>query len=108
MSQDGPCGGVHAAAIDSPKLLAGEWIVADNRAGAGIDELVAAVDLEDGWCGIAFLEIAIVRAVVDVAIFFPDSFARFLIKGDDELHVVTVEVHDQEILPEDRRRAGPA
>ena len=38
----------------------------------------------------------------------PDRLARALVERDDELMVAAVEVHDQQVAEEDRRRAGAA
>ena len=45
---------------------------------------------------------------VDGAILLPNRFARFLVERDDELRVAAIEIHDQQVAVEDRRRAGAA
>ena len=57
---------------------------------------------------VGLLDVAVVRAVVDVAVLLPDRLARVLVERDHVLIVKPVEGHDQQVADQDRRRAGSA
>src|SRR5262249_4918396 len=65
-------GHIHAAMVNLPNLGAREWFISNRGHGARTNQERLAIDLHDCRRSEGFLKIAILRAVVDSAIFFPD------------------------------------
>src|SRR5262249_1264467 len=104
----GPQRGVHAAVDHPPKLFAGHRVVRDGGFRGRRDQLVAAVDGDDAGRAVRFLQVAVVLLVLKIAVGLPGGLARVLVQGDDVLQVIAVVGHDQQVLVNDRRRAGAA
>src|SRR5688572_10279957 len=105
-----------AALFHAPALFSGHRVVAVDRLPAQADEQRLAADVDDGWRRVRFSEVTVpLRLAVGLEVLeidragrLPDGLAGALVEGNDVLHVDAVEVHDQQVAEEDRRRAGAA
>ena len=109
---DGSSGGAMIIAFfEAPEFFAGFGVIAVVGFGAATDEGGLAIVSDDLGCGERLSVIAFVLGfaifvevlVVDGSVDFPDSFSRKFIESDDELGIAAVEVHDEQIFPEDGR-----
>ena len=109
---DGSSGGAMIIAFfEAPEFFTGFGVVAVVGFGAATDESGLAIVSDDLGCGerlsvIAFVfgfAIFVEVLVVDGSVDLPDSFSGKFIESDDELGIAAVEVHDEQIFPEDGR-----
>ena len=104
------------ALLQPPQLLAGERIVSVRRHRSRADQHRLSADRDDLRRRERLAEIAVrldLAVRVDVLEIhrprrLPHRLARPLVERDDVLHVAAVEVHDEQVAEEDRRRAGAA
>src|SRR5499426_3693032 len=104
------------ALFDSPEFLAGERVVGVSGLRAQADQLPSAVDHRDVRRGEGLAKVPVggdLSVRVDVlkvyrSLRHPDRLAGLFVQRDDELMVAAIEMHDQQIAEDDRRRTGPA
>ncbi len=102
-------GAVLGAFFEAPEFFAGRGIVAVVGFCAAGDEDGFSVQLCDEGGSEAFAIVAIAGGfaiavevfVVNGAVRFPNGLPGFLVEGGDELKVAAVEVHDEQVVPED-------
>ena len=97
-------GGVRRVA-HAPQLAARQGVERQHGLRRRADELRPARGLDHDRRRVCLLHVAVVRAEVVRAVGLPDGAARLLVERHGVLHVVAVEVHDQQLAVEDRRRA---
>src|SRR5215510_2658466 len=104
------------ALFDAPEFLAGERVVGVSGLRAQADQLPPAVDHRDMRSGEGLAKIPVggyLSVRVDVLKVYrslrqPDCLTGLFVQRDDELMVAAVEVHDQQVAEDDRRRPGAA
>ena len=117
VSDHGPgARGVAAALLEAPQLLAGERIVAVRGLGPQAEQHRLPVDLVT--CGVenalrkspsaCGLPSGPRSSKVDRPRRLPHGLAGVLVERDDVLVIAAVEVHDQQVAEQDRRRPGAA
>ena len=84
-----------------PKFLAAGRIVGDHGFGCWRDNLLLALDLDGMGSAVGFFPVAILGAVVDFAIGFPNGLAGVFIEGNEVLVVEAIHAEDQEVAEED-------
>src|SRR5262245_23286124 len=104
------------ALLDAPEFLAGERVVGVSGLRAQADQFPPAVDHRDVRRGEGLAKVAICgdfSVRVEVLKVYrslrqPNRLAGLFVQRSDELMVATVEVHDQQVAEDDRRRSGAA
>ena len=98
--------GVHPAVDHSPQFLAAVGFVGNCRHRPGYDHLGASLEGDHPCRAVGLLDVAVVGLVVDVAIVAPDGLAGPLVESHDELVIVSVEGHEQQVAVNRDTRAG--
>lgn len=96
-----------AVVANPPQLLAGIRVVGHQPLGARADQLQPGGRFDHDRRAEGFADVAVEGAEVDRAVGFPDRLAGQLVERHDVLHVASVDVKDQQLAEQDRRRAGP-
>jgi len=95
-----------AAITDFPQLFSRPRIVSHRGHRTGADQLQPAAEFDHLRRAERLLEVEVERAVIDRAIGLPDGLARVLVQGDDVLDIASVDVDQEQVLEQDRRRTG--